>query len=45
MDLNAGFNHIPIKPECYHWVVFITNDGLFRFKLMIWGLANTPMWF
>ena len=45
MDLKAGFNNIPIKPECYHQVGFVTHDGLFRFKRMIWGLANAPMWF
>ena len=45
MDLKAGFNNIPVKPECYHQVGFVTHDGVFRFKRMIWGLANAPMWF
>ena len=24
---------------------FVINDGLFRFKRIIWGLVNAPMWF
>ncbi len=42
LDLQAGYHQIPVRKEDRHKTAFITADGLFQFKVLLFGLSNDP---
>ena len=40
MDANSGYNHIPMKPKNEEHTSFVTNRGLYCYKVMPFGLKN-----
>ena len=45
LDLNAGYWQIPMVEEDKDKTSFITDDGLFRFNVLAFGLTNVPATF
>src|SRR5690606_33962782 len=41
-DLTSGYHHIPIKKEDQYKTAFITEFGLFEWKVMPFGPTNAP---
>ena len=42
MDLASGYWQVAMSPEAKRKAVFVTNEGLFQFLLMPFGLYNAP---
>ena len=42
MDLNSGFWQIMVEPEDQMKTAFTTSHGLYQFKVMPFGLVNSP---
>ena len=42
LDLASGFFQIPLDPETKHKSAFITPQGLYSFKVLPFGLHNSP---
>ena len=45
LDIRAGFNNIPIAPECLNHIGIITQDGLFHLERMTFGFNTAPACF
>ena len=45
IDLASGFWQIPMHPEDRHLTAFVTEQGLFEFNVMPFGLCNAPATF
>ena len=42
LDLKGAYNQVPLHEESRDLTAFITDDGLFRFKRIPYGLASAP---
>ena len=45
MDVRAGFHQIKLREQDKAKTAFVTNDGLYQFKVMAFGLMNAPSTF
>lgn len=45
LDLESGYNQIPVKEEDKYKTAFITRDGLFEWIKMPFRLINAPYTF
>ena len=45
MDLASGYWQVAMSPEAKRRAAFVTNEGLFQFRVMPFGLYNTPTTF
>jgi len=45
LDLTAGYNQIPMHSKSRELTAFITSNGLYQYKVMPFGLSNSPATF
>jgi hypothetical protein len=45
LDLTAGYNQIPVHPNSREMTAFITSNGLYQYRVMPFGLSNSPATF
>ena len=45
MDLASGYWQVAISPEAKRKAAFVTNEGLFQFRVMPFSLCNAPATF
>ena len=45
MDLASGYWQLTMSPEAKRKAAFVTNEGLFQFRVMPFGLCNAPATF
>lgn len=45
IDLSKGYWQVPMDPESKKYVTFATNNGLYRFEVMAFGLVNSAATF
>ena len=45
MNLASGYWQIAMSPDAKRKTVFVTNEGLFQFRVMPFGLCNSPATF
>lgn len=45
LDLKSAYNQIPLHPESRDLTAFVTEEGLFRYKRVPFGLASAPSFF
>ena len=45
MDLASGYWQVAMSPEAKKKAAFVTNEGLFQFRVMLIGLCNAPATF
>jgi len=41
-DLKSGFHQVKMHPDSIKWTAFSCSEGLFEWKVMSFGLKNTP---
>ena len=44
-DLRSGYHQVEMDPKDSDKTMFLTRRGTFRFKVMTFGLCNTPATF
>ena len=42
MDLASGYWQVVMSPDAKRKATFVTNEGLFQFRVMLFGLCNSP---
>ena len=42
MDIASGYWQVAMSPEAKRKAAFVTNEGLFQFRVMPFGLCNAP---
>ena len=42
LDLSAGFNQVEMDPDSKEYTAFNTHKGLFQYKVLPFGLCNSP---
>ena len=42
LDMNAGFNQVEMDPGSKEYTAFNTHKGLFQYKVLPFGLCNSP---
>ena len=45
MDLASGYWQVSMSPDAKHQAAFVTNEGLFQFRVMPFGVCNAPATF
>ena len=45
LDCVKGFNQVPLTQRAKSYLVMITPEGLFKFRVMTFGPKNAPKWF
>ena len=45
MDLASGYWQVTMSPEAKRKAAFVTNEGLFQFRVMLFRLCNAPATF
>ena len=45
LDIKAGFHNIRLTPDSQKWTGFVTQDGLFVWKRLPFGLKGAPAHF
>ena len=45
LDFGSGFHQLPLEEKSQVLTAFKTEDGLFQYKRMPFGLANAPSFF
>ena len=45
MNLASGYWHVAMSPEAKRKAAFVTNEGLFQFRMMPFDLYNVPATF
>lgn len=45
IDQASAYHQVPLHPESRNLMAFITQDGLFRYKRVLYGLASATLAF
>lgn len=42
LDMRSGYYQVPMDPSSKHKTAFVTNDGIYEFEKMPFGIINGP---